>query len=433
MLDIIEKTRDKIPLSQDDIHRLVNGIVDGAWPDYQLAAWLMAVVLSGLTRQETFWLTGSMAFSSGEPRPLGEVDKHSTGGVGDKTTLVLAPLVASLGLSMAKMSGRGLGHTGGTLDKLESIPGFRTQLDIQEIRRQVEEIGVAVVAQSQELAPADRRLYALRDVTATVNSLPLIASSIMAKKLAAGTPHLVLDVKVGSGAFMNTVDQATDLATLMVDIGRYYGRRVTALITGMQQPLGWAVGNAIEVNEAMACLMGEGPSDLREEVIRLAAELLHLARGTPLEAAIADATRALEDGQARERFLKWVERQGGPANVMDRPLPLAPLHQEWRADRSGTVTAVNARLVGQVALDLGAGRHRLEDAVDPAVGIEFFAKIGRRVKAGEVLGVVYGRASTKLQDAISVLQEAVQFGDDVRPPALVLARIGDDDNGPQVS
>jgi pyrimidine-nucleoside phosphorylase len=423
VLDLIEKTRDGVPLSREDIDRLVAGIVDNRWPDYQLAAWLMAVVLRGLTDQETFWLTGAMA-EMGRPHPaLGDVDKHSTGGVGDKTTLVLAPLVAALGLRMAKMSGRGLGHTGGTLDKLESIPGFQIELPIDAIRRQVEQIGVAVVAQSRELAPADRRLYALRDVTGTVNHPALIASSIMSKKLAAGTPNLVLDVKVGNGAFMTELRDANRLARLMVDIGRYYGRRMTVLMTTMQQPLGWAIGNAVEVNEAVSVLRGEGPSDLREEVVRLAAELLHLAKGVPLADAETEAHQALQSGRAWERFIQWVRWQGGDVAQVEAGLPLGPVTRVWRAETRVTVQSLNTRAIGEVALMLGAGRHRLEDAVNPAVGLHCYLKTGRTYEAGDVLAVVYAMTETAADDAVQKLAAAVTFGEPESIPPLVLGRI----------
>lgn len=423
VLDLIEKTRDGVPLDRDEIRRLVAGIVDNTWPDYQLAAWLMAVVLRGLTDQETFELTGAMAFTDHQPEPLGLADKHSTGGVGDKTTLVLAPLLASLGVPIAKMSGRGLGHTGGTLDKLESIPGFRVELTTREIRRQVDKVGVAVVAQSEELAPADRRLYALRDVTGTVNNISLIASSIMAKKLAGGTPNLVLDVKLGSGAFMADADQARALAKMMVAIGSHYGRRVTALITSMQQPLGFAVGNAIEINEARDCLLGEGPSDLREEVLHLAAELLHLARGTNRQKALEMASDALADGRAWATFREWIAWQGGALESIESPLPLAPIRAEWRATAAGTVSALHTREVGHVALELGAGRHRLGDSVDPGVGLLCYAKIGQRINRRDVLGVVYARSEESAQRAVQCLANTVVWGDPPEPSALVIDRI----------
>jgi len=425
MLDIIEKTRDGIALSTEDIQRLVAGIVDETWPDYQLAAWLMAVVLRGITEQETFELAGAMAFSTGRPTPLGVVDKHSTGGVGDKTTLVLAPLLASLGLSMAKMSGRGLGHTGGTIDKLESIPGFRTSLTIDEIRRQVDDIGVAVVAQSEELAPADRRLYALRDVTGTVNNASLIASSIMSKKLASGTPNLVLDVKVGSGAFMANLPQARSLAQLMVNIGHHHGIKTTALITSMQQPLGWAIGNAIEVNEAMDCLHHAGPSDLQHEVIELAAELLCLARGTSLASARLSADQALADGRAWEKFQQWIIRQGAFPGTLDLPLQLAPIRREYKATYNSAIHAIHTRALGEIALNLGAGRHRIDDPIDPEVGLLCYAKAGQTVRVGDLLAVVYARNPEDADRALRDLPLAFQLGDPSPRSPLVLDRIGE--------
>lgn len=423
MLDIIEKTRDGHPLTPDDIQRLVAGIVDGTWPDYQLTAWLMAVVLRGLSDQETFWLTGQMAFSHGNPQPLGLVDKHSTGGVGDKTTLVLAPLIAALGIPIAKMSGRGLGHTGGTLDKLESIPGFQVGLTLDDIRRQVDELGLAVVAQSHELAPADRRLYALRDVSGTVGAVPLIASSIMSKKLAAGTPNLVLDVKVGSGAFMPSVEPALELAKMMVNIGRYYGRRVTALLTTMQQPLGWAVGNAIEVNEAVDCLEGRGPEDLRDEAVRLAGELVHLVRGISVTEGIEEATACLVNGQALEKFWQWVARQGGSVAAVANRLPLAPVHRTFCAPADIQIGAIDTAAIGRVALDLGAGRHQLGDPVNPAVGLRCYAKLGRQFARGEVVADVYAMTAEDAETAVHGLERAFQWGNPASIPPLVLAQI----------
>lgn len=431
MLRFIMKTRDGQPLSQEDFNELVAGIVDDTWPDYQVAAWLMAAYCRGLTDEETLSLTGAMAFT-GAPswEPLGLVDKHSTGGVGDKTTLLLAPIMGAMGLPMAKMSGRGLGHTGGTLDKLESIPGFRVELSLEEIRSQVEKIGVAVVAQSGELAPSDRRLYALRDVTGTVDSIPLIASSVMAKKLASGTHHLVLDVKVGNGAFMSTVERARQLAHLMVHIGEHYGRRVSALLTAMDQPLGWAVGNALEVNEASDCLRGQGPEDLREEVITLAAELACLARPADLRSARQQVQRVLDSGQAWEWFGRWVAAQGGQFKAVEQGLPLAPVHYEWRAESEGIVSAVNTRMIGEVALELGAGRHQLGDPVDFGVGLQCYAKIGRRFLPGERLASVYARTPQQAEGALRKVQEAVSWG---QPPStgahLILERIGQTEDG----
>lgn len=426
MLDIIEKTRDGQSLTESDVSRLIQGIVDNTWPDYQLAAWLMAVVLKGLTREETFWLTGAMAGLAEHTQPLGLVDKHSTGGVGDKTTIVLAPLMAALDLPMAKMSGRGLGHTGGTLDKLESIPGFKTDLTVDQMRQQVAQVGVAVVAQSQELAPADRRLYALRDVTGTVNNLSLIASSIMSKKLAAGTPNLVLDVKVGSGAFMHTQEQAQQLARLMVEIGSYYGRHVTAVITSMQQPLGWAVGNAIEVNEAVQTLSGSGPDDLRHEVIHLAAELLCLTRPISHPEAVDEAAKALNDGRALQKFAQWISCQGGDTAILSDPLKLAPVRRDWLAPNEVDVQSMDARIIGRAALNLGAGRHRLEDTIDPAVGLHCYAKVGRHFHRSEAIATIYARTQSAAEIAHRDLTAAIRFGHQGEPQPLILERVTQD-------
>ncbi|PSR29373.1 MAG: thymidine phosphorylase [Sulfobacillus benefaciens] len=425
MIPFIQKTRDRIPLSSQELAELIQGVVDGRWPDYQLSAWLMAVYCRGLTEDEVFSLTGSMAFTgSPSAEPLGSVDKHSTGGVGDKTTLVLAPVMAALGYPMAKMSGRGLGHTGGTLDKLESIPGFQTELPMSAVRRQIDRVGVAVVAQSSELAPADKRLYALRDVTATVESIPLIAASVMSKKLAAGTPHLVLDVKVGNGAFMADLEQARELAKLMVQIGYHHHRAVTALLTSMNQPLGWAVGNAIEVNEARDCLKGQGPEDLRDEVLKLAAELVHLVTHESLHDAMERAAGVLDQGKAWESFGQWIIAQGGQLAAVENGLPLAPVVREWRAEDGGWIERIDTRTIGEVALELGAGRHKLGDSVDPGVGIRFYAKTGRFMAPGEVIAQVFARSDQDADQALQTLSLAVHWST-AQPPQepLVLDRI----------
>ncbi|WP_242848326.1 thymidine phosphorylase [Sulfobacillus thermosulfidooxidans] len=422
------KTRDGHALTPLEIQDLVNGIVDQSWPDYQLAAWLMAVYCRGLTEDEIFALTGAMAFT-GAPllEPLGIVDKHSTGGVGDKTTLVLAPVMAALGFPMAKMSGRGLGHTGGTLDKLESIPGFRTELTIQELRQQIDNIGVAVVAQSAQLAPADKRLYALRDVTGTVDSIPLIASSVMSKKLAAGTKHLVLDVKVGNGAFMAHVEEAMQLAQLMVKIGQHHHRRVSAILTTMNQPLGFAVGNAIEVNEAALCLQGQGPEDLHEEVVTLATELVHLVTKESLTEARKQVLAVLDQGKAWDMFGRWIDAQGGEFHAVAKGLPLAPVVLVWEAQDEGTVRAMDTRKIGDVALNLGAGRHRLEDHVDPAVGLMCYAKIGRRFEPGEVVAEVFARSKESAEEALRNLKSAISWGEPTETDAhLVLGTVRPD-------
>ncbi len=425
MPTIIQKTRDRQALSASEIRQLVDGVVSGAWPDYQLSAWLMAAYCRGLTDTETFELTGAMADSVGPPQePLGLVDKHSTGGVGDKTTLVLAPLVASLGLPIAKMSGRGLGHTGGTLDKLESIPGFTVDLSPEAIRAQVRDIGIAVVAQSSTLAPADKRLYALRDVTATVDSIPLIASSIMSKKLASGTRHMVLDVKVGNGAFMTTLERARELAQLMVKIGEFHQRHVTALLTTMNEPLGWAIGNAVEVNEAVACLKGGGPEDLRTLVLALAAALEQSVHGTDPDTAYGAARDALTSGKAWDVFVRWIAAQGGQPASVEHDLPLAPIAREVHADRQGWVAAIQTQSLGEVALELGAGRHELGDRVDFGVGLQCFAKIGRHFDQGETVAIIYARSEGSAEEAAQGVRAAISWSpQSVAVPPLVLDRI----------
>ncbi len=374
-VDLIAKKRDGKTLSSDEIAWLVAGYTSGDVPDYQMAAWAMAVVLRGMDARETADLTLAMA-RSGDMLDLHDlapltVDKHSTGGIGDKTTLLLAPLVASVGLPVAKMSGRGLGFSGGTIDKLESIPGMRVALSNEEFRHAVREIGLVVAAQTGELAPADKRLYALRDVTATVESIPLIAASVMSKKLAAGADCIVLDVKCGQGAFMRTLDEARNLARTMVGIGQRNGRKVAAVISTMAQPLGHAVGNALEVREALAALRGSGPRDLIELCITLGTQLLLLSgRATDPERARATLREAINSGAAWEKFSQMVANQGGDLRVLeDDRLPTAPFVVELAAPRAGYVTAIEGQELGYALNALGGGRARKEDAIDPAVGL----------------------------------------------------------------
>ena len=392
--DLIAKKRDGGTHDSQEIEWLVGAFVDGRVRDYQMAAWLMAAYLRGLDDGETLALTTAMTRSGrtvdldGLPRPV--VDKHSTGGVGDKTTLVVAPLVAACGLPVAKMSGRGLGHTGGTLDKLESIPGVRVDLTVDEFRAQVGRIGVAVVAQSAEVVPADRLLYALRDVTATVDSLPLIASSIMCKKLAAGADAIVLDVKTGSGAFMRAVDRAISLAETMVAIGRGAGRRMAALVTDMDQPLGSAIGNALEVREAVATLKGTGPSDLTELCVVLAGYMLALGDKAASPGDGANTARAaLRDGSAMQTFQRMVSAQGGPEGFDGEGLPTAIRQTDVAASRAGYVQGINALALGALARDLGAGRATKDDIIDPSVGLEVRRKVGDRIDSGAVLATLH--------------------------------------------
>jgi len=419
-LDMIVAKRDGREHTAADLKRLVDGFVAGEVPDYQMAAWLMAVCWRGVTPRETADLTLAMA-RSGETLDLGDlphtVDKHSTGGVGDKTTLVLAPLLASLGATVAKMSGRGLGHTGGTVDKLESIPGFSVDLDEERFRRQAREVGVVVTGQSKDLAPADGLIYALRDVTGTVESLPLIAASIMSKKLAGGAHSIVLDVKVGSGAFMRTEADARELALTMAAIGHHAGRDVTTVLSSMSEPLGRAVGNAIEVVEARDCLRGGGPADLRELCVVLASQVL--AR-TGLPAARADVERALDDGSAYERFERWVAAQGGDVGAL-ASLTLAPDQELVRAPRSGVLAALEARAIGEAAGLLGGGRARKGDAVDHGVGVLLHAKVGDPVTEGEPVATLYHRGGKGLAEAARRVRDAVKVADQAEKPPLVLA------------
>ncbi|MDQ7030543.1 MAG: thymidine phosphorylase [Ardenticatenia bacterium] len=416
-VDIIAKKRDGGQLSEEEIRHFVEGYVRGDIPDYQAAAWCMAIFFQGMTSEETAALTEAMAHS-GEMLDLHHiaprvVDKHSSGGVGDKTTLVVAPLVASTGLPVAKMSGRGLGFSGGTLDKLESIPGFRVELSRDEFMTQVARIGLVVAAQTAELVPADRHLYALRDATATVESLPLIASSIMAKKLAGGADAIVLDVKVGQGAFMRTVGEARALAELMVGIGRHHGRDVTALLSDMNQPLGHAVGNALEVAEAVATLQGHGPADFTDHCLTVAAHMLLLGQKAPsLDAARELAREQLRSGAAWDRFKAMVAHQGGDIEAVEAPqeaLPRARLTEPLAAPRAGHVAHMAAREVGLATVILGGGREKKGDAIDHAVGVVVHKKVGDRVEAGEPLMTIHANDAERLAAARERLKKAYRL------------------------
>lgn len=413
MYDIILKKRQGRELSRDEINFFVQGYTKEIIPDYQVAAFLMAVYFQGLSQQETAHLTMAMV-NSGDTVNLSsipgiKVDKHSTGGVGDKTTLVLAPLVAAAGVPVAKMSGRGLGHTGGTIDKLESIPGFKVSLPPEDFIRQVKTIHVAVVAQTGELAPADKKLYALRDVTATVDSIPLIASSVMSKKIASGADAIVLDVKTGSGAFMRTVDDARSLARTMVDIGEMTGKKTAAVITNMNQPLGFAVGNVLEVTEAVNTLNGQGPADLVELCLVLGSHILVLAgKKDSLAGARQVLEELLDNGKAFSKFKEMVQAQGGDIDVLQNPskLPRAQNIYTVKAGTTGYVTAINTEAVGRVAMMLGAGRKTKEESIDPAVGIIVRKKLGDKVQAGETIAELHVNDAGKLREAEQQLIEA---------------------------
>ena len=426
-VDIIAHKRDGMTLSAEEIDFFVQGFCQGAIPDYQAAAWLMAVLLRGMDRQETIDLTMAIV-RSGEQLNLRDiasfiVDKHSTGGVGDKTTLVVAPLVAAAGVHVGKISGRGLGFTGGTLDKLESIPGFRADLSPVEFRRQLGSIGIVVTGQSAKLAPADGKLYALRDVTATVQSPSLIASSIMSKKIAAGANGIVLDVKVGRGAFMKTEQEAIDLADLMVDIGRGVGRKVRAVISDMNQPLGCAVGNTLEVKEALDTLQARGPADFRQHCLVMASQMLMMTGRVRDEAEATERMEQLLDGgQAMAKFRAWISAQGGEVAFLDDPdrLPAANCIQEVAAPRSGYLAALDALEVGLASMLLGGGRARKSDKVDHAVGVVLHKKIGSRVKEGHPLLTIHANDGAKVAGARQRLLAAYRWSDEpVEPPPLI--------------
>lgn len=421
-VDIIQKKRDGAELSKDELNFFIQGYASGEIPDYQAAAWAMAVLLRGMTPQETAELTLAMV-ASGETIDLSQVvpvavDKHSTGGVGDKTTLVVEPTVAACGLAVGKMSGRGLGFSGGTLDKLESIPGYRTDLSTAEFLRQLAEIGLVLTGQSADLAPADGKLYALRDVTATVQSIPLIASSVMSKKIAAGAQAIVLDVKVGQGAFMRTLDEARQLSRLMVDIAHLVGRKAVALLSDMNQPLGVAVGNALEVKEAIAALHGGGPQDFHEHCLEVASHMLVLGEKAPdLGAARAMAEKALADGSAWQAFRRLVAAQGGDVSFIDHPekLPQAPLIAPVISQRSGYLSGIHARLVGETAMHLGAGRLKKGDPIDHAVGILVHRKVGDYVGSGAELFTIHANTAAQVELAREELLASLTWSEEPVP------------------
>ena len=421
-VDLIHKKREGQALTEEEIRFLIRGCTSGEVADYQMSAFAMAVFFRGMTDEETAVLTDAM-MRSGDTVDLSRfgdksVDKHSTGGVGDKTTLIIAPIAAALGCKMAKMSGRGLGHTGGTVDKLEAIPGFRTTLAPEEFLAQVERIGVAVVGQSGDLTPADKKLYALRDVTDTVDSLPLIASSVMSKKLAAGAKNIVLDVKVGSGAFLKTEAEGRQLAEKMVEIGRRCGRNVTALLTDMDVPLGTHVGNALEVLEAAEVLKGRGSEDLTEVCVALAAQLVAKVNKLPIEEAERQVKETIASGKAFALMKEWIAAQNGDAEALEdySRLPQAEIRWELRAPRSGYLHAMNAQAIGESSAILGAGRARKEDPIDYAAGIVLCKKTGDAVKEGETLAVFYTNRRETLDDAAARYLGALEWG--AEPPVL---------------
>ena len=426
-VDIILSKRDGRTLSRDEIRFFVDGVTAGSLPDYQASALLMAILLRGMTGEETAWLTDAMVHSGVrvdlKDIPGVKVDKHSTGGVGDKTSLILAPLAAACGVPVPMMSGRGLGHTGGTLDKLEAIPGFRVNLSLEEMKAALAKIGCAMIGQTAQIAPADKKLYALRDVTGTVESIPLISASIMSKKIAEGIDALVLDVKTGSGAFMKTEADSRKLAESLVAIGNASGVRTEAIITAMEAPLGRAVGNALEVIECIEVLKGGGPQDLIDVSIELTARMLVLGKkAADLPEATQLVQRAIGSGAGLERFRQIIEVQGGDPKVVDdyQRLPHVADRHIVSAPRAGFVTALNAELVGRASVQLGAGRDRVDDPVDPAVGIMVVAKPGDAVRAGAPVLELHYRDSARLDAALRLTSQAITIGDERPAPGRLI-------------
>ena len=427
MVDIITKKRDGGELTPEEIRFFIDNYVKDRIPDYQASALLMAIYFRGLSRAETFALTEAMEFS-GDVEDLSDlpgvkVDKHSTGGVGDKTTLVVAPVAAAAGVTVAKMSGRGLGFTGGTADKLEAIPGFRTRLEPAEFHRQLEELGLAVITQTGSITPADKKIYALRDVTGTVESPGLIASSIMSKKLAAGSDGIVLDVKCGSGALLKDLAEAENMADLMIDIGRKAGRKKVAVISDMSQLLGRAVGNAREVEEAVQVLKGGGPEDLRQLCLELAGEMIRIGgRAESFEEGKETARQVLSDGRALEKFRQMVRRQGGDDRIVEEPerMGSSRYSRDVLAGRTGFIAETDTREIGRASQHLGAGRLRKEDEIDFTAGIRMHVRIGNFVKEGDVLATLYGADSRRLEEAEIIMEAATRISaEPTAPPKLI--------------
>lgn len=428
-IDIIRKKRDGLELTKEELEFFAFSAADDSVPDYQLSAMLMAVFLNGLNERETLDLTDAMA-RSGDMADLSGIDgikgdKHSTGGVGDKTTLIVAPIVASCGVRIAKMSGRGLGHTGGTVDKLESIPGFRTSLESEEFISVVNQCGICITGQSGRLCPADKKLYGLRDVTATVDNIPLIASSIMSKKLAGGADCIVLDVKCGSGAFMKDKESAKLLAEKMVEIGRGAGRKIAALITDMDVPLGHNIGNSLEIIEAVEILKGNGPDDLTEISILLAAKLLQLAGKGDFEECKKLAKSKIDDGSALEKLCETVSLQGGNSEYIRNTdlFSKAAVEYKFTSPESGYITHMDAEGIGSVCVELGAGRLRKEDKIDPSAGIVLHKKTGDRVEKGDVVATLLCNDESMLDSAVNKFTQSVSFGDKTEPGEGILLDI----------
>jgi pyrimidine-nucleoside phosphorylase len=429
MVDLIEKKRNGEPLSKAEIHFIIDGYVRGDIPDYQMSAWAMAIYFQGMSLDETAELTLAMA-QSGEQLDLSAfggrfVDKHSTGGVGDKTTLLLGPMVASCGVPIAKMSGRGLGHTGGTIDKLSAVPGFRTELTREEFLAQVKKIGLSIIAQTGNLVPADKLLYALRDVTATVSSIPLIASSVMSKKIAAGAQGIVLDVKYGSGAFMKTVEEARTLAKTMVNIGKALGRQTIAVLSNMNQPLGRAVGNSLEIHEAADALQGKGPEDLMAVSLELGAWMLVAGEAVSNVEAGKDVLRqSVKSGAAWNKFLSFIAEQGGDVQaVIDRRLTVSEWNLPILARKTGYVQPFDAHKIGILAMTLGAGRVTKESPIDLGAGVFLTRKAGEWVRTGEPILQLYGSNKERLAEGQKLAQNLVAVGSKPLEPTLLIEEV----------
>lgn len=418
ILDIIDKKEKKQKLSKEELQFVIDGFLDGSIKDYQMSAFLTEIDLLGLSDEEIIDLTDIM-LKSGQQLNLGvqTVDKHSTGGIGDKTTIILAPLVASLGVNVAKMSGRGLGHTGGTIDKLESIEGFQTSMTLEEFKKQVNEIGLALVGQMGNLVPADKKIYALRDVTGTVDSIPLIASSIMSKKLASGSSKIVIDLKVGNGALVDNLEEAKNLGDIMVKIGNMNNRKTVCVITNMNQPLGYAVGNSLEVLESIETLKGNGPEDLNELVIKLGSIMVSLDKNIPEEEAKKIVKENLENGKAYNKFIEWVNAQGGNPNNIKK----AKNVKEIKALKNGYISNINALEIGKLARDLGAGRLTKEDIIDPEVGFVLNKKVGDKVNEHDTLITVYYNEKQVNDEDVLNCFEITKYSD---KPKLIIDEIG---------
>lgn len=428
IVDLIEKKKQGKALSKSEIEFLIDSLMDGSAPDYQISAWLMAVFFKGLSEEETAYLTEAM-IDSGEVIDFGDltdsiVDKHSTGGVGDKVTITLIPLLAAAGVPVAKLSGKGLGHTGGTIDKLESIPNFNTNLSIEQLIAQVKKINVAIASQTQNLTPADGKLYALRDVTATVDSMPLIASSVVSKKIASGAKNIILDVTCGKGAFMETRSDAKVLSKLMKYIGANAGKNVMCILTNMNEPVGYSVGNSLEVVEAVKALKGDMSDDVKEIILTFGSYMIKMAGlGDNLEANKARIMKEIESGNAYKKFLKLVERQGGDTSYIEdlEKFEKAPYITPVICERSGYVSDLSAEIIGRASVDLGAGRVKKEDEVDPRVGIIVCKKTGDKVEKGEVIAYIHANSPEKAEEAVLKVKNAYTIVDKkVKKPSVIL-------------